>query len=199
MPPASPQDVQATLLEFTAASVAAAIRRHAPGAAVYVCGGGAHNRGLLAALAPAVGPGSGRAAPAVLGLDPDYVEAVAFAWFAHRTLAGLPSSAASVTGARGAADPRRHLSPCMTPMNDTDLHAPRLYINRELSFLEFNQRVLEQAKDRGHPAARAGQVPVHLAARISTNSSRSAWRGSRNCWKPVPSSRRPDGLSVPDS
>jgi polyphosphate kinase len=32
-------------------------------------------------------------------------------------------------------------------MNDTDLQAPTLYINRELSFLEFNQRVLEQAKD----------------------------------------------------
>jgi polyphosphate kinase len=36
-------------------------------------------------------------------------------------------------------------------MNDTDLHAPQLYINRELSFLEFNQRVLEQAKDRRIP------------------------------------------------
>jgi polyphosphate kinase len=36
-------------------------------------------------------------------------------------------------------------------MNDTDLHAPQLYINRELSFLEFNQRVLEQAKDRHIP------------------------------------------------
>ena len=40
--------------------------------------------------------------PPRLGLDPDYVEAVAFAWFARRTLAGLPSSAGSVTGARGA-------------------------------------------------------------------------------------------------
>jgi polyphosphate kinase len=36
-------------------------------------------------------------------------------------------------------------------MNDTDLAAPQLYINRELSFLEFNQRVLEQAKDSRIP------------------------------------------------
>ncbi len=36
-------------------------------------------------------------------------------------------------------------------MNDSDLHTPRLYINRELSFLEFNQRVLEQAKDTTIP------------------------------------------------
>ena len=36
-------------------------------------------------------------------------------------------------------------------MNDTDLLIPQLYINRELSFLEFNQRVLEQAKDSRVP------------------------------------------------
>src|ERR1700750_2319710 len=36
-------------------------------------------------------------------------------------------------------------------MNDTDLQLPQLYINRELSFLEFNQRVLEQAKDARIP------------------------------------------------
>src|ERR1700761_3922936 len=36
-------------------------------------------------------------------------------------------------------------------MNDTDLQLPQLYINRELSFLEFNQRVLEQAKDSRVP------------------------------------------------
>ena len=36
-------------------------------------------------------------------------------------------------------------------MNDTDLQTPQLYINRELSFLEFNQRVLEQAKDVNIP------------------------------------------------
>jgi polyphosphate kinase len=37
------------------------------------------------------------------------------------------------------------------PVNDVDLHSPQLYINRELSFLEFNHRVLEQAKDLRSP------------------------------------------------
>jgi len=95
-----PQDVQATLLEFTAASVASAVRRYAPRAALYLCGGGAHNEGLRNAIARRVAPNP-VASTAVLGLDPDYVEAVAFAWFAQRTLAGLTSSADSVTGARG--------------------------------------------------------------------------------------------------
>ncbi len=42
-------------------------------------------------------------------------------------------------------------SPQAALMNDTDLKTAALYINRELSFLEFNQRVLEQAKDRRIP------------------------------------------------
>jgi anhydro-N-acetylmuramic acid kinase len=96
-----PQDVQATLLEYTAATVAAAVRRYAPDAALYACGGGAHNAALLAALARCVAPNR-VATTASLGLDPDYVEAIAFAWFARRTLAGLPSNAANVTGAKGA-------------------------------------------------------------------------------------------------
>jgi anhydro-N-acetylmuramic acid kinase len=99
--PRRPEDVQATLLEFTAASVADAVTRFAPGASLYVCGGGAHNQALLDAIARRVAP-QRVASTAVLGLDPDYVEAVAFAWFARRTLAGATSSAGSVTGARGA-------------------------------------------------------------------------------------------------
>lgn len=96
----APEDVQATLLEYTAATVAADVRRYAPGAAVYACGGGAHNAGLLASLARRLAPNR-VATTAALGLDPDYVEAIAFGWFARRTLAGLPSNAPSVTGARG--------------------------------------------------------------------------------------------------
>ena len=78
-----------------------AVRQYAPGAALYVCGGGAHNAGLLQAIAQLMAPNR-VATTAALGLDPDYVEAVAFAWFARRTLEGLTSSAASVTGAAGA-------------------------------------------------------------------------------------------------
>ncbi|MGH8265278.1 MAG: hypothetical protein ACRET4_17520, partial [Steroidobacteraceae bacterium] len=41
------------------------------------------------------------------------------------------------------------------PMNDeapaADVRAPGNYINRELSFLEFNERVLEQARDPSTP------------------------------------------------
>ena len=96
-----PQDVQATLQQFTAVTVAAAVRRHAPGATLYVCGGGAHNLGLLDSIARLVAPNR-VATSAALGLDPDFVEAVAFAWFARRTLEGLTSSAGSVTGAAGA-------------------------------------------------------------------------------------------------
>jgi anhydro-N-acetylmuramic acid kinase len=95
-----PEDVQATLLEYTAATVAADVRRYAPQAAVYACGGGAHNAALLAALARRLTPNP-VATTVALGLDPDYVEAIAFGWFARRTLAGLPSNVPSVTGARG--------------------------------------------------------------------------------------------------
>jgi anhydro-N-acetylmuramic acid kinase len=96
-----PRDVQATLQQFTARSLAEAVRRHAPGAAVYVCGGGARNAGLMKAIAALMSPNR-VASTEMLGLDPDYVEAVAFAWFAKRTLDGLTSSAGSVTGAKGA-------------------------------------------------------------------------------------------------
>lgn len=98
--PRQPCDVQATLQQYTAVTVADAARRYAPGASLYVCGGGAHNAALLEALAALSAPNR-VASTAELGLDPDYVEAIAFAWFAKRTLEGRTSSAGSVTGAKG--------------------------------------------------------------------------------------------------
>ncbi len=100
IPPVSAADVQATLLQLTASTIAEAIRRSLPKTAeIYVCGGGAHNRELMAALTKNF-TGLPVATTAALGLHPDWVEAVAFAWLAHQTLEGRPGNIPSVTGAR---------------------------------------------------------------------------------------------------
>lgn len=97
----SAQDVQATLTEFTAATSAAAIRQHCLGAQeIYVCGGGAHNQALMALLREKLSECRVDTTE-LLGLPPDWVEAMAFAWLAHRHLAGEPANLPAVTGARG--------------------------------------------------------------------------------------------------
>lgn len=97
----SPQDVQATLLEVTVQGIAKSVDRHCAGAqAVFVCGGGAHNRALMARLA-ALLPGRRVADTGALGLDADWVEALAFAWLARQTLRGAPGNLPDVTGAKG--------------------------------------------------------------------------------------------------
>jgi anhydro-N-acetylmuramic acid kinase len=100
--PITPADVQATLVELTAHSVAEAIRTHAPGTReVLVCGGGVHNPVLMQAIARALAP-IAVASTATRGIDPDYVEAMAFAWLACERLAGhAAENAFTVTGARG--------------------------------------------------------------------------------------------------
>jgi anhydro-N-acetylmuramic acid kinase len=93
--------VQATLLELTAATVADALLANLPGATrVLVCGGGVRNPQLLRRLGARL-PGVVIESSAVHGLDPDYLEAMGFAWLAQRTLDGLPGNLPSVTGARG--------------------------------------------------------------------------------------------------
>lgn len=94
-----PQDVQATLCELTAWSIATAILQQGQPDEVFVCGGGVHNRHLMAALARLLGCTVNSTAQ--LGVDPDWVEAFAFAWLAQRCLAGLTSNLPVVTGARG--------------------------------------------------------------------------------------------------
>jgi anhydro-N-acetylmuramic acid kinase len=100
----SPADVQATLLELSAQSIVDAIDRFAPAARdVVACGGGVHNGALMARLAILLKLRPLRSS-AELGIDPDFVEAMAFAWLARQRMLGLPGNVPTVTGARG---PRR--------------------------------------------------------------------------------------------
>jgi len=94
-----PADMQATLLEFTAQTIIASIKKsHRPIAEVYLCGGGAYNGALISRISALLGPTQVRTTEA-LGILPGWVEAMAFAWLAQQTLAGKPGNEPTVTGA----------------------------------------------------------------------------------------------------
>lgn len=92
-------DLQATLSELTAQTICDAI--HAQAATtqrILICGGGIHNRNLiqrLQALLPAITIES----TVIYGIDPQWVEAIAFAWLAKQTIENQPGNLPSVTGA----------------------------------------------------------------------------------------------------
>lgn len=103
----SSADVQATLTELTAITASNQIRQfiktdgssvEKQTAEVYVCGGGALNNHLLTRL-QAYLPHCMVTTTASLGLEPTWVEAVAFAWLARQTLMGETSNLPAVTGA----------------------------------------------------------------------------------------------------
>ncbi|UTW10922.1 anhydro-N-acetylmuramic acid kinase [Marinobacterium rhizophilum] len=97
----APQDIQATLLELTAVSISNEIKQQAmAGCEVFLCGGGSHNRLLTKRLEALLQPYS-LATTAALGLDPDWVEACAFAWLAGCRLDGSNGNMPAVTGALG--------------------------------------------------------------------------------------------------
>lgn len=93
-------DVQATLLELTCRTIAQAVRQYCAGAKeIHLCGGGAHNLALHCRLT-ALLPGSSVQTTDALGVDGDYLEAVAFAWLAQQALHGKPANLPAVTGAK---------------------------------------------------------------------------------------------------
>ncbi|GGA80076.1 anhydro-N-acetylmuramic acid kinase [Neiella marina] len=99
--PIASADAQATLHALTVHSIADAIRPLARGKCnVYICGGGAHNGLIMRSLAQAM-PSHTVDTTAALGLDPDWVEAVCFAWLAHCFEQRIPANVPKVTGAKG--------------------------------------------------------------------------------------------------
>lgn len=92
------QDVQATLTELTAVSISEQVLLSGGCERLLVCGGGARNPLLMARLA-ALLPGTEVTTTDEAGISGDDMEALAFAWLAWRTLAGLPGNLPSVTGA----------------------------------------------------------------------------------------------------
>nr|WP_314579700.1 anhydro-N-acetylmuramic acid kinase [uncultured Pseudomonas sp.] len=101
LPTLKPEDVQATLLEVTALSITESLQSaQAQTKELLVCGGGAHNKALMKRLA-ALLPDTKVSSTAEFGVDPDWVEAMAFAWLAHCALESVPANRPSVTGAEG--------------------------------------------------------------------------------------------------
>lgn len=97
--PREPAAVQATLCALSARTAADAICRACPDpGTLFVCGGGAHNLTLTRQI-DAYLDGWRLAPTDELGIGIDWVEAAAFAWLAHRNLAGLPGNIPAVTGA----------------------------------------------------------------------------------------------------
>ena len=111
----APSDVQRTLLEFTAVSIADAVNQYCgiqsseiknrlainPTAPeIYLCGGGAHNNALIESLKRLL-PLAKITSTDELGISVNWVEAAAFAWLARQTMHHATSNLPAVTGAAG--------------------------------------------------------------------------------------------------
>lgn len=98
--PPSPVDVQATLLELTVATIADSICSLGQTAKeIYVCGGGAYNPRLMQRLQDLL-PTDKVASTSVLGIDPQWIEAMAWAWLAQQTINHRTGNLREVTGAK---------------------------------------------------------------------------------------------------
>jgi anhydro-N-acetylmuramic acid kinase len=94
------ENVQASLAELTAHTIALAIIRQGyDNNEVYLCGGGVHNKDLIKRIQRHI-PEAKLYTTEKLGLDPDYVEATAFAWLARCTMERQAGNLPAVTGAR---------------------------------------------------------------------------------------------------
>ncbi len=96
--PMKTEDVQSTLCDLTAIAIIRAINQAAADSQeIIICGGGVHNKELMRRLqkitkCPVTTTES-------LGIHPDWVEAMAFAWLAYRHTHQLTGNLPAVTGA----------------------------------------------------------------------------------------------------
>lgn len=95
-----PDDLLASLCALTANSILKSIKVAAPTTQrLLVCGGGVHNPVIMQILKNNT-DNINVSSTLEYGVNPDHVEAIAFAWMARQTLHNKTSSIASVTGAR---------------------------------------------------------------------------------------------------
>ena len=95
-------DVQATLCKLTADTISSAITQNTPDdRQVLVCGGGVHNQQLLKLLTKNLNIPIHSTSE--FGINPDHVEAIAFAWLARQTMHRKTSNLCAVTGAKNTA------------------------------------------------------------------------------------------------
>ena len=94
------EDVQASLTALTAMSISDAINSYSVNTdELIICGGGVHNKFLLQQLSEFL-PGIEISSSLKYGLDPDYIEATAFAWLAKQTIEHKAGNLPDVTGAK---------------------------------------------------------------------------------------------------
>lgn len=93
------EDIQRTLLQLTVVSVVNQLP-DTTDLKIYVCGGGVRNVVLMEELSKSL-PETPLRLTSDLGVDPQMVEPVAFAWLAKQALEGRPGNLPSVTGASG--------------------------------------------------------------------------------------------------
>lgn len=96
------EDVQATLHELTARTIGDAVKKHSTKVEkLILCGGGSLNKNLKARIAHYL-PDIEIISTEEFGIDPQHIEAMAFAWLARETLAGRSGNIPEVTGAKRA-------------------------------------------------------------------------------------------------
>jgi len=97
-----PEDIARTLIEFSAITIVKQSERFAADSIdeIYLCGGGVNNDLLMKRINDL--SNATVDSTIALGVEPDWLEAIAFAWLAKQTITGSTSNLPSATGASAA-------------------------------------------------------------------------------------------------